>query len=138
MALFDKEDWKAFWCKLKWQFISFKFLSFWAYTTLLICFWFSLEHLHQQSIKYAKEMFKEELITSAQVTELINHSQTVLYDTTLSHLLLFLGTIITAIIAIKGVSYVTEGQRKRAVINKIGDSAEKNEDLKKFLPKRDK
>jgi hypothetical protein len=139
MGIIDYSDWKQFWCKLKWQLISFKFLSFWAYTILLIFFWFSLEHLHQQSIMYAKEMFKEKLITSVQVSELINHSQTTLYDTALSHLLLFLGTIVTAILAIKGVSYVTEGQKERSVINKMSsESVEDKENLKKFLPKKGK
>jgi len=136
MGFIDKEDWKCFWRKLKWQLISFKFLSFWAYTGLLVFFWYSLESLHHHSIEYAQDMFKEKLITSTQVSELINHSQTVLYDTALSHLLLFLGTIITALVAIKGVSYVTEGQRSRTVINKMGENTERNEDLKKFLPKK--
>jgi len=132
----DYQDWRDYWNKIKWQLISFKFLSFWAYTGLLFFFWRSLDTLHKQSIDYAKEMFKEHLITSAQVSELINHSQTVLFDTALSHLLIFLATILTALIAIKGVSYITDGQKERVIINKMSDNAESNANLKKYLPPR--
>ena len=138
MSYIDYEDWKDFWSKLKWQLISFKFLSFWAYTLLLLFFWYSIEHLHKQTILTSQDMLKNKLITSPQLSDIIKHSQTTLYDVALSHILIFLGTIITAIIAVKGVSYVTQGQKERSIINKLSDNPENNENLKKFLPKKGK
>lgn len=137
MALIDKEDWKEWLNKLKWQIISFKFLSFWVAIILLVSVWFSLERLHNKSVKVATDLYKADIIEKGSVTTIITHSQTTLYSSALSHILIFAGACITGIFAIKGVSYYTDSKQAQTVINKINGDATK-EDLKKFLPKKGK
>ena len=135
MALFDKQDWKLWFKKLKWELISFKFLSFRALVILLILSWFSLSNLHETSIEVAKTLHTEKFIETKDVSGLITHSQTVLYDKALSHLLVFFGAVLAAVIAIKGVSYWTESKQTSEVIKKLNGDTTKD-DLKKFLPRR--
>lgn len=137
MSFFDKEDWSNWIAKVKWQLISFKFLAFWVFTLLIIFFWYSIERLHNHVVYTAKDLFTGGYIKQADVATIITHSQTVLYDVALSHILLFLGAILASVIAIKGVSYYTDGQKTKAVIDKIGPTeGETAEDLKQFLPKK--
>lgn len=135
MKLFDREDWGSWFNKLKWQLISFKFISFWTAIILLVAAWISLDTLQDKTVTTAKELYKQEYITKDNVTTLITHSQTVLYDAALSHILIFAAACITGILAIRGVSYYTDHQERREVIKKLNGDATK-EDLKKFLPKK--
>lgn len=133
----DKEDWKDWFNKLKWQLISFKFISFWTAIVLLVCAWISLEHIQDKTVETAKELYKLEYITKDNVANIITHSQTVLYDSALSHILIFAAACITGILTVKGISYYTDGKQTQTVINKMNGDATK-EDLKKFLPRRGK
>lgn len=132
MSMVDFADWKNFWCKFKWQFISFKFLSFWTFIILLIVAGMSLFKIFMVSVAFSKELYTLGFIEKKNVAELIMHSQTVLFDTALSHILLFFGAVIGSIIAIKGVSYWTNSTQKTATIKAI---TKENIDLKAFLPK---
>lgn len=135
MSLLDKKDWKLWFKKLKWELISFKFLSFWTLICLLILCWWSLAKLHTNSIEVAKSLKTEGYIEKEAVSALIIHSQTVIYEKALGHVLLFFGTVLVSIIAIKGVSYWTDSNQTAELIKKL-DSTSTNEDLKKFLPNK--
>lgn len=128
-------DWKLWFSKLKWQLISFKFLAFWTVIFMMIGCWRSLGALQERSVVVATELFKKGYITKDHVATIITHSQTVLYDSALSHLLIFCGAILASIITLKGVSYWQEGKTKAAVIQKMNGDATK-EDLKQFLPRQ--
>ena len=138
MSLIDKSDWKEWINKLKWQLISFKFLSFWTAIVLLVGSWFSLEELHDKSIAVATALYKQGFLTKDNLTTIITHSQTVLYDAALSHILIFSAAVITGILAIKGMSYYTDSKQTSEVIKKLDDNSSSGEDLKKFLPKKGK
>ena len=128
------DDWKAWFCKLKWHFISFKFLSFWTFIVLLIGSVASLFYVYAYSIKVTSELYKRGLLTKDHVSTIITHVQTTLFDVALSHLLIFFGAAITSVIAIKGVSYWTNAKQTSTAINKV-DNIQK-EDLKQYLPKK--
>lgn len=128
-----RKDWCDWFAKLKWQLISFKFLSFWVFIVLLVGSWYSLAKIHERAISVAETLFKNKMINQAGVVTIITHSYSVLYDAALSHLLIFFGATIASVIAIKGMSYFTDSQKTRAVISKMESSNE--EDLKKYLPK---
>lgn len=128
-------DWKDWFWKIKWQLISFKFQSFWISILLLVASWWSLAALHDKSIHTAEKLFKLKYIDQNSVTNIITHSQTVLFDVALGHILTFSGVILTSIIAIKGVSYYTNHKTTEAVLKKMNGDTTK-EDLKRFLPKK--
>ena len=102
--MLGQSDWKEWFSKIKWQLISFKFLSFWVFILLLVFSLLSLGLMYKYSIVVASDLFKKGYITKENVTTIITHSQTVLFDVSLSHLLLFFGAAIGSVIAIKGVS----------------------------------
>ena len=133
--MFDRSDWSAWFAKIKWQLVSFKFISFVVFSIFLALSWVGLAELHSRSILTAERLYKLGYITKDHVSTIITHSQTVLYDIALSHLLLFFGTILTAIIAIKGVSYVTNTKRAVEVMKKLEPESSSKENLKKFLQK---
>lgn len=133
--MFDRSDWSAWFAKIKWQLVSFKCISFVVFSIFLALSWIGLFELHSRSILTAERLYKLGYITKDHVSTIITHSQTVLYDIALSHLLLFFGTILTAIIAIKGVSYVTNTKRAVEVMKKLEPESSSKENLKKFLQK---
>lgn len=133
--MFDRSDWSAWFAKIKWQLVSFKFISFVVFSIFLALSWIGLSELHSRSVITAERLYKLGYITKDHVSTIITHSQTVLYDIALSHLLLFFGTILTAIIAIKGVSYVTNTKRAVEVMKKLEPESSNKENLKKFLQK---
>ena len=128
------DDWKAWFCKLKWQFISFKFLAFWTLLIMLAGSGVGLALVYRYSLKILKELYKSGYLTKDHVSAIIMHTQTTLFDVALSHLLMFFGTAIAAIITIKGVSYWTDSKQTSAAIGKL-DTIQK-EDLKQYLPKK--
>jgi len=119
--------------KLLWQVISFKFLSFWVSIVLLVLSWVSLGHLYEASTHTAERLYKQGFITKEGATQIITHSQTVLYDQALSHLLLFFAAIFASVFAVKGMSYYTDSVTTKAVINKMPEQTSPD-DLKKYLP----
>ena len=121
--------------KVGWQLISFKFLSFWVSVILLVLCWGSLQVIFLQTVDIATTLHKQGYINQDAVKEIITHSLTTLYDSALSHILVFAGVIISGIMTIKGVSYYTDSKQTQAVIHKMNGDATK-EDLKKFLPKK--
>jgi hypothetical protein len=127
-------DWKDWFCKLKWQFISFKFLAFWTFVVLLAASELGLIYIYKYSIRITTSLFKAGYITKDHVATIITHTQTTLFDIALSHLLVFFGAAIASIIAIKGVSYWTNSKQTSAAIDKV-ESIQK-EDLKQYLPKK--
>jgi hypothetical protein len=134
--MFDRgSDWTAWFTKIKWQLVSFKFIAFVIFSTFLASSWVGLSILHIRSIQTAERLYKLGYIGKDHVSTIITHSQTVLYDIALSHLLLFFGTILTAIIAIKGVSYVTNTKRVVEAMKKLEPEASNKENLKQFLQK---
>lgn len=135
MPKLDREDWTDWWGKLKWQLISFKFLSFWTCITMLILAWLSLIQLYERSIDVAKDLYKHEYIAKEDVSKIVTHTMTTLFDSALSHILIFAGATLTCIVAVKGVSYYTNSKQTSEVIRKLDGDTTK-EDLKKFLPKR--
>lgn len=137
MSLLDKEDWTNWLGKLKWQLISFKFLAFWTFIFLLIGAWLSLKVILLEVIERSTALYKLGYLTKEGLATIITHTETVLYDSALSHVLLFSTAVITGILAIKGVSYYTDGKSTSEVIKKL-DTGTSNADLKKFLPKQGK
>jgi len=133
MVLSDET--KAWLSKIRWQLISFKFLSFWAFVIILVGLWFSLESLHVMSIDVAKELYTGQFIDKVQVTTIITTSQEILYNKALSHILTFIGAILAAIIAIKGVSYWTESSTTKEALKKVNGNEDVNNNLRKFLKK---
>lgn len=124
----------GWWGRIKWSLVSFKVWAFLIFILLLILSWLSLIEIDNASKLSAQELFKLGFISKEGVVSIMNTSKTVLFQSALSSLLLFFGTCITAIIAIKGVSYYTNGQQTRAVMDKMHQQ-DANVDLKKFLPK---
>lgn len=136
MSFIDVNDWRAFWGKIKWQLISFKFLSFWTFVFLLVTAWGSLVAIYYKSLKTVKELYVANMITQEQVSQIIINTQNTLFDTALSNILIFSGAILGSIIAIKGVSYWTNSEQVKEVIKKTEMNG--SEDLKQFLPKNGK
>lgn len=130
--MLGQTDWKDWICKIKWQLISFKFIAFWIFTILLTGSGICLALLHSYSIAVARDLYSKGFITKDHLATIITHSQTVLFDIALSHLLIFFGAIMGSIVAIKGVSYWTDSKKTTEIINKT----ENVDDLKKFLPKK--
>lgn len=123
--------------KLGWQLISFKFLSFWVSVTLLVSSWISLDHLLEKSVATAERLYSKGYISKEGVANIVTHSQTILYDQALSHLLIFFAALFASVFAVKGVSYFTDSKTTQAVLNKMNGDTTK-EDLKQFLPKAGK
>ncbi len=138
--VFNKNDWSDWFAKLKWQLISFKFLSFVAVLILLVLTWLSLDRLFLQTVELAKDLKTNGFISEEGVKEIILRSQVILYDNTFSHLMITAGAVLASIIAIKGVSYVVDGNKlkdmSKAIEASSGDTSKVLEDLKRFLPKR--
>jgi len=128
------EDWKAWFNKLKWQFISFKFLAFFTVLSCVVGAWFGLERLFLKSVSIAETLFEKEYITKDGVKEIVTHSQSVLYDMAFNHLMVGSASVLAAIIAIKGVAYVMNSKQTRAVIEKTSNG-DLQKNIKTFLPK---
>jgi hypothetical protein len=128
-------DWAAWFGKIKWYLVSFKFISFCTVITLLVLFWNQLGNTFQITINTVKELKKLDVITKEGASEIIIKTQAVLYDTTFSHAMLAVTAVISAILAIKGVSYVMNSKQAGEVIKKV-DNKKVEEDLTRFLPKR--
>lgn len=135
MALFDLEDWKEWFRKLKWQTISFKFLSFFSVLILLVLFWLSLEEVFKRTVSIAKDLKEGGYVTQEGVTEIVTKSQSVLYDSALSHLMVAGAAVLAAIIAIKGVSYFVNGNQINNVVKKM-ENGNIKDNLSRFLPKK--
>ena len=129
----DWQDWKEWFKKLKWHLISFKFLSFYTVIALLVAAWLSLERMQHKTVMIAKELYKEEYIAKAAVADIIKHSQTVLFDSALNHIAVAASVVLSAIIAIKGVSYVMKSKQTSEVVKKM-ENGQLAKNLKRFLP----
>jgi len=134
--VFDKEDWKEWFLKFKWNFISFKFQAFWSSIVLFILSGYFICFVYLKSIDVVIFLHEKGYISKESVESIIIHTQSVLYDKALSSLLIFFGTLLTSIIAVKGVHYFSESQKYKAVVDKLKhDGSEEDRDLKKYLPK---
>lgn len=131
---FIKSSWAN---KVFWQIISFKFLSFWCATFLLVSAWFSLQGIFDKYTYTAERLQEEGHITKDGLVTLLTHAQTVMYDSALSHLLIFFAAIFASVFAVKGISYMTEARTTSDVLKRLPDDTSK-EDLKQFLPKEGK
>ena len=130
-------DWQDWARKIRWQLASFKSLAFWSFIILLITAFRCLWHIYFRTIEASTELYKLGYLTKDGLSNIITHSQTVIFDTALSHVLIFAGTAITAIIAIQGVNYVTDARKTSEVLKKMDtpNTPKGKEDLKAFLPK---
>lgn len=135
MGFFDKKDWKDWLNKVKWQLISFKVMSFIAFFLLLILSWLSLEEVYNDSVQVTERLYERGMIGKEQVVTLLTQSREILYDKALSHILLFIGSIMTAIIAIKGVSYWVSGKQFTDVVKNL-EPVHIKEKLEQIIKKR--
>jgi hypothetical protein len=132
--IFSSSDWQGWGNKLKWQLISFKFLAFWAFVGMLIAAFRCLWDFYFKTIDIATGLCKAGLLSKADLSQIIMHTQSVIFDSAFSHVLLFAGTAITSIIAIKGVNYYTDNKRTVEAIRRMDNTThEAKEDLKKFI-----
>lgn len=136
MSIFKSDDWDEWFTKLKWQLISFKYVSFFTSLFLLIVGWLAVNNAHNTTVDTVKVLFKEGYIDQAAVASIITHSQTVLYDNVLNHLFVAASVILSAIIAIKGVTEYIAIKQNTEVVKKLDDSAVKD-NLKRFLSNRE-
>lgn len=132
---FDREDWAEWWRKIKWQLISFKFISFCLIIVLAVLLWSSLDDVLFKVINAVRELSKEGVIDANGAKEVINQTQKVLYDSALGHAATVFTAALTAIIAIKGVSYVMKAKQTQEVVKKL-ENGDLNNSLDKFMPKR--
>jgi hypothetical protein len=137
VSIIQDPDWQDWAAKLRWQLISFKFLSFWACIVLLVAVFRCLWDTYFKTINIATELYKQGILTKDNLSSIIISTQAALFDNALAHILLFAGTVLTSIVTIKGVSYVTNARKTAAVINKMDTptTTAAKEDLKQFLPK---
>jgi len=137
VLVFNKQDWEDWVLKLKWQLISFKFLSFSVVLYLLVKAWGILHKVYMENVALVESLYEKQVLSKSGASEVLMHTQTVLYDSALSHMLTAVTTILTAIIAIKGVSYFTHSRQLTEVVKKLGNGhVEKN--ISKFLPRMHK
>jgi len=120
-------DWLSWGNKLKWSFISFKFLSFFGFCGLLVLLWFGLERTFQKTIDMATNLHTSGHITQDHLTEIINTAQTVYYDNVIGHVSILAAAVLVAIIGLKMISEKVESE-----MAKVGKT---KKDLKKFLKK---
>jgi signal transduction histidine kinase len=131
----DFQDWGDWFGKLKWQLISFKFISFCTIILLVVLFWFSLERILFRIIDATMHLKEMEVIEPSAASEIIIKSQAILYDKTISHFALAVTAVLTSIIAIKGVSYVMKAKQTQEVVKKM-QNGDLSSNLKKFLPRK--
>jgi hypothetical protein len=131
------EDWKEWGNKLKWNLISFKFLSFYTVIGILLASWYALERIYKETISTAKELHSEGLIDQQGVFELIKHIQTVLFDSAVGHIAVAASVVLSAIIAAKMVSYYSDSRQASEVVKKL-ENGQLSGNLDRFLPKRKK
>jgi hypothetical protein len=129
-----RSDWKKWFRKIKWQLISFKFLSFFGVLSLLVAVWFSLESLFVKTVGIAEELYKKEFITQEGLSDIITKAHSTLYNDALGHLLVAAAAVLTAVIAIKGVTYFTESRQTTEVVKKL-HNGELSSNLERFLPR---
>lgn len=119
-------DWLAWGNKLKWNLVSFKFLSFFGFITLIVFFWYGLHEALDYIVQSVRDLQSKDQISKESVEKIIVTSITVLYDKTFGHLSIMSAGILIAIIGLKAVA-----ERTDASILK------NNEDkLKEFLSKK--
>ena len=126
---FTSPDWSDWLSKIRWQLISFKFLAFWIFVLLFILACLGLGFLYFKTIAIVTVLYQSGFITKESFATIIIHIQSVLFETALANILLFMGTIMTSIIAIKGISYVTYTKRAVEAIK----SPTPTENLKQFI-----
>ena len=119
-------DWAAWCSKLKWHFISFKFLSFFGFCSLLVLFWFGLEKAFQKSVEVATALYSGGYIEKEHVKEIITQAQNVLYNEAVGHVTILGAAVLVAIVGLKMMAERVEGAL-----------AEKGKDLTKYVKKND-
>ena len=128
----EQDSWFS---KVKWQIISFKFLAFWVSIGLLVTAWVSIVRTYQYTIDTTTTLYEKKIIDSNQFTAIITHTQDVLFNLALGHVLVLAGAILAGIIALKGVSYYTEGKNTVQALKQLDKpSVPSLRYLKKFLP----
>lgn len=134
--MLDRNDWRQWWGKVKWQLISFKFLSFWTFILLSIgsCYWLWLVYF--KTIYILEKLVQNNILPKEKLSEIIINIQNILFNTALSNILLFFGTSLASVIAIKGVSYYTNSKNTVEAIKKIDSNPSAKEDLKQFFVKK--
>ena len=117
-------DWISWGNKLKWLFISFKVVSFFGFCGLLVSLWFGIGKAFQKSVEIATGLHSAGYIKDTQVVEIINTSQTLLYDKVVGHVTILATGVMVSIIGLKMIS------------EKVStDIAKKSKDLTKYLTK---
>jgi len=120
-------DWVDWANKLKWSFISFKFLSFFGFCGLLVLLWFGLERAFNKTVAIATSLYTSGHITDEHLTNIINTAQTVYYDSVIGHVSILAAAVLVSIIGLKIMSERVESELAKA--------GKKTKDLKKFLKK---
>lgn len=120
------QDWAEWFTKLKWSFISFRFLSFFGFCGLLIAFWKGLEVAFMQSVNVATELHVRGYIDKEHVKDIITQAQNVLYNEAVGHVSILAAGVLIAIVGLKMVSDHIEGKL-----------AEQGKDLRKYVKKND-
>jgi hypothetical protein len=118
------DDWVNWGNKLKWLFISFKFVAFFGFCGLLISLWYGLGKAFQRSVEIATGLHSAGYIKDTQVVEIVNTSQTLLYDKVIGHASVVAVGVLVAIVGLKALSEKIDG-----------DVAKSGADLKKYLKK---
>jgi hypothetical protein len=95
------EDWGAWFTKLKWSFISFKFLSFFGFCGLLVAFWYGAQQAFQKTVEVATGLYKGEFIEKEHVKEIVINGQNAIYDHAFGHVATVAVGVLVAIVALK-------------------------------------
>lgn len=120
------QDWSHWFTKLKWSFISFKFLSFFGFCGLLVCFWYGSQKALKEGVEVAKALHKEGFIKEEHVKEIVINGQTAIYDHAFGHVATVAVGVLVAIVALKAVAQHVEGKL-----------VESGKDLNKYIKKND-
>ena len=123
-------DWVSWANKLKWHFISFKFLAFFGFCGLLVLLWYGLERAFSKTVEIATALHASGHIEEEHVTKIVTTAQTVYYDNVIGHVSLLAAAVLVAIIGLKMISEKVEGDISKAT----GKAAK---DLKNFMKKND-
>lgn len=134
MGIF-KDEYKVLVKNFLLELLSFKFLSFFTVIFLIVAAWIGLERLFIKTVLIAKSLYLENIIDKDNVTKLITHSQTVLYDSALGHIMLTTGAILSAIIAVKGVAYIMDSKKDTEVLKKL-TNGDVSKNISRFVSKK--
>jgi len=120
-------DWAAWANKLKWSFISFKFLAFFGFCGLLVAFWFGLQRAFQKSVEVATGLYSADYIEKEHVKDIVIQAQNVLYNEAVGHVTILAAAVMVSIVGLKMMAERVESKL-----------SEKSDKLSKYIEKKKK